>query len=146
MFVVWKGLAIKDVRVNKNRAVVIFTNGVSHVYIFRVEPHIPHVGSWIHTVGEVVRLDNDIVRNSRYKRSVLAHEITEDIVVHMLPQEIKGRHRNDVAHSIAQRLEREYHIRKWGEKSWHNYTALVDKVWDKENLSMMKKVKARQPK
>jgi len=100
--------------------------------IVKIIEHEPQVGSNYYG-GKKVFIDNDIANIKHFLLSVSVHEAVEDWLKKTF---FPDRHMNEVyktIHKVAQEIEKKFHVRKWGLKSWKEYSRMVNKVWDKEN-------------
>lgn len=98
-----------------------------------VVPHEPWIGSWWKTRdrGRVL-LDDDAATEEKYTLSLAVHEIVEKWIYESF---YKGRpivKVYPICHRIAQNIERDFHRRKWGKKSWDEYSEVVNKAYRKE--------------
>jgi hypothetical protein len=108
--------------------------------VLQVVPHEPWIGSWWKTRDRrKILLDDDAATEERYTLSLAVHEIVEKWVYETF---FKGRPIEKVyptCHRIAQNMERRFHKRKWGAKSWNEYTEVVNKAYRKESRYEAKK-------
>lgn len=99
-----------------------------------IVPHEPWVGSWWKTRDtKKILLDDDAAKEEKYTLSLAVHETVEKWIYETF---FKGRPIAKVystCHRIAQNIERNFHKRKWGKKSWEEYSELVDKAYRKES-------------
>jgi hypothetical protein len=99
-----------------------------------VVPHEPWIGSWWKTRDtKKILLDDDAATEEKYTLSLAIHEIVEKWIYETF---YKGRPIEKVyptCHRIAQNIERNFHQRKWGKKSWKEYSKAVNKAYRKES-------------
>jgi len=84
------------------------------------------VGSWWkERTKNIIRLDNKI-RERNWFLSLAIHEVIEKWLMYdsiwKLPY--------NIAHPISDTIEKRWHIKKWGLKSWNNYMQRVEQVWE----------------
>lgn len=121
-----------SVRIHGKKVYVRLNGKQLPVYKIRIISHEPHVASWASTKGKVIRMDDDIVRNKDWVKSLAIHEICEEALARNKYMNYSPQVRNKKAHEEAQKIERKYHIERFGKKSWKAYSKLVNKVWKKE--------------
>jgi len=86
------------------------------------------VGSWWkERTKNVIRLDNRI-QERHWFLSLAVHEVIEKWLMHdsiwKLPY--------NIAHEISDTIEKRWHVRKWGLKSWNSYMKRVEQIWEEE--------------
>jgi hypothetical protein len=87
------------------------------------------VGSWWkERTKNIMRLDNRIQERNWFI-SLAVHEVVEKWLMYdgiwKLPYEI--------AHPISEEIEKRWHVKNLGLKSWNNYMKRVEQIWENEN-------------
>jgi hypothetical protein len=88
------------------------------------------VASWWRERREnVIRVDNKI-QERHWLLSLVVHEVIEKWLMYdsiwKLPYA--------VAHSISNTIEKRWHLKKWGSRSWNQYTKRVEQIWEKDEI------------
>jgi len=97
----------------------------------KIQQHVKSVGSWGKT-KPLAKIDNDLEKK-KDQLSCACHEVIEPWL--MKPRSLGGAGFElpySQAHEIAEFLEKKFHVKRWGLKSWKEYSKRVDYVWKKE--------------
>jgi len=129
-----KQLNVTHYKIKGNQITVFLEGRALPRHKIKIMEHVPQVGSWGKTKA-FVKLDNDI-KKRHWNISLTIHEIIERLLM-------RKKSRADdwhwelpynIAHNIADHIERKFHIRKWGLKSWQEYGRRVEEVYAKERV------------
>jgi hypothetical protein len=102
----------------------------------KVVQHEENVGSWFKERDKnIIRIDDDLKRK-RWILSLVVHEAVEKFIYEtffshfpidkVYPYPI---------HTVAEEIEKHFHVTKWGKKSWDEYNRNVDIIHLKESLA-----------
>lgn len=92
----------------------------------------PWVGSHTKGAGKVYFIDNNL-RGELDQRCVGVHEIIEKWLKDtFFPNETNNEAYPKI-HPIAEHIEKKWHIKKWGLRSWQKYMHRVNQVFSDEN-------------
>jgi hypothetical protein len=86
------------------------------------------VGSWWKERAQNVIRVNSKIQEKNWLLSLATHEIVEKWLMCDSIWKLPYR----VAHPISNTIEKKWHIRKWGLKSWNSYMRKVERVWEQE--------------
>jgi hypothetical protein len=87
------------------------------------------VGSWWkERTNNTIRLDNRM-QQRQWFLSLAIHEVIE----RWLMYDSDWRLPYDRAHPISEKIEKGWHIKNLGSKSWNNYMEKVEQIWKNEN-------------
>jgi hypothetical protein len=119
------------------RNVPLLEGGVTNLKeTIEVVKHEEFVASW--SKSDKLREDNDMVLpdmiyKDRYKLSLAVHEAVEKFVCYSFFSNKAPSEVYDSIHNIAEYVEKQFHIRKWGLESWNMYSDIVCVVFEMEN-------------
>lgn len=130
---VLKQFSVSKAYIKNGRIFVFLNNYKLPSKQIKIVKSCPYVGQHHYGAGKRVFLDDDIVVKERWQLSIAVHETCERWLQDTFFSSESNIEAYPKIHPIAEKLEKDWHIRKFGMKSWNRYSKEVDRVYDKEN-------------
>jgi len=126
-----KQLEVTSAEITDGRITVyLFGKAIEPSHRIRIVESLPSVGK-VFKSKPVVRLDNDLVAEEKYKRLCAVHEVLERYFSNSFGPLTPFKVTKWQAHKLAEHLEKKY--AKKINVNWTKYTSRVNDIYEKEN-------------
>jgi hypothetical protein len=129
-------MRITSAKIENSKIIVHLEHVPLPISRIKVVRHEDNVGSWFKERDKnIIRIDNDLKRKC-WILSLALHEAIEKFIYETFFSNFPV---SEVypypIHTVAEEIEKHFHISKWGKKSWNEYNRNVDVIHLKESLA-----------